>query len=67
MKLVQYRLTLDVTFDLQDTTEREMEHVLRQSVRHLVKEGLLTGETSATVEDYDFTLKRLESPPSLET
>ena len=61
MKLTKLRLTLDVDFDPQgvdrDTLVRQMHDV----VSNAVNQGLLTGDTAATVEHYDYTVKRVRS------
>jgi hypothetical protein len=59
MKTLKYRLTLDVEFDPQGTDPRDLEHNLYQVVRDAVNNGTLSGETSATVEEYDYSVKKV--------
>ena len=55
---LKYQLVLDVEFDPQGTTPAELERNLHQVVRDSVNNGTLTGETPATVEHYDYSVKR---------
>jgi len=59
MKTVKYRLTLDVEFDPQGTQPAELRRHMMQVVNDAVNNGTLTGETPATVEGYDFSVKEL--------
>lgn len=63
-KLLKYRLTLDVDFDPQGTTKKQLERNLNQVIKDAVNNGTLTGETEATVEHYSFTVaERVDRQP----
>lgn len=55
---LKYRLILDVDFDSNGTDPSALERNLKQVVRDSVNNGTLAGETPATVELYDFSVKR---------
>ena len=59
MKTKKFRLTLDVTFDPQGVGGVELRRHLMQVVRDAVNNGTLSGETPATVEGYDFSVKEI--------
>ena len=61
MKTIKFRLTLDVEFDPQETPVEVLKGNLFQVIRDSVNNGTLTGETVATVERYDFSVKQLRS------
>ena len=61
MKTKKFRLTLDVEFDPQGVGGVELRRHLIQVVRDAVNNGTLTGDTPATVEGYDFSVKELKS------
>ena len=60
MKTKKFRLTLDVTFDTQGVGGVELRRHMMQVVRDAVINGTLTGDTPATVEDYDFSVKEIK-------
>lgn len=60
MKEKKFRLTLDVTFDPQGETVLDLKHRLTQVVRDAVNNGTLTGDSPATVEHYDFSVKEIK-------
>jgi hypothetical protein len=62
--LLTYQLVLNVSFDPQGTTPSELEHNLHQVVKDAVNNGTLTGETPATVEHYDYSVKQKAAKPS---
>ncbi len=55
---LKYQLVLNVEFDPQGTTPAELEANLHQVIKDSVNNGTLTGETPATVEHYDYSVKR---------
>lgn len=57
-KHLEYQLVLNVSFDPQGTTPAELERNLHQVIRDSVNNGTLTGETPATVEHYDYSVKQ---------
>lgn len=46
------RLTIDVAYDLSDETAEEMRAFLEHSVRWAIGNGMLSGDTSAEVDEY---------------
>lgn len=63
---VKYRLTLDVEFDPQGTVPADLKHNLFQVIKDAVNNGTLTGETPATVEGYNFSVKRIDGTTEIE-
>jgi hypothetical protein len=61
MKTINLCLTLNVEFDPQGVGEVELRKHLAQVVRDAVNNGTLTGETPATVENYDFSITKNRS------
>ena len=61
MKTKKFRLKLDVEFDPQGTPSDILVRHLNQVVRDATNNGTLTGETPATVEKYEFSVKELRS------
>ena len=57
MKRISFRLKLDVTFDPQGETADQLARRMTQVVKDAVNNGTLTGESPATVEAYDFSVK----------
>jgi len=57
MKTKSYRLTLDVEIDPNGETPDHIERQLHRVVSNAVNNGLLTGNTSATVERYEYSIK----------
>lgn len=62
MKTLKFRLTLDVEFDPQGVTDKELRSHLHQVVRDAVNNGTLTGESPATVELYNYSIKMVRPP-----
>jgi len=58
-KPLKYRLTLTVTFAPNGTDPRDLKHNLHQVVRDAMNNGTLTGETPATVEGYEYSVKQI--------
>lgn len=56
------RLTLDVAYDLGGESADEMRNRLYQMVKRAIGEGLLTGYTEATVEEYSVEVKEIPEP-----
>jgi hypothetical protein len=56
-----YRLTLDVSIDPQGETSVNLSRQLHRIVSNAVNNGLLTGNTPATVEHYDYTIAERRS------
>ena len=59
MKLTHLRLVLDVKFDPQGVTTKGLKHHVHQVIRDAVNNGTLTGDTPATVEWYDYSVKEV--------
>lgn len=56
------RLTLDVSYQLNGVPPEEMRRLLNSLVERAVGEGLLTGHTAATVEEYSMSVVMLPEP-----
>lgn len=54
------RLTIEVTYDLGRTDVRELERVLVAAADRLASEGLLSGETEATVTTWASSVSELK-------
>ena len=61
MKLIPFQLILNVKIDPQGETVEHLERQLHRVVSNAVNQGLLTGDTAATVEHYDYTVKQVRS------
>lgn len=61
MKTKTYRLTLNVELDPQGETSNHLKRQLQRVVSNAVNQGLLTGNTAATVEKYDYTIAEVKS------
>jgi hypothetical protein len=61
MKTQKFTLTLNVEIDPQGETTGHLIRQLNRVVSNAVNEGLLTGDTAATVEQYDFKVKEIKS------
>ena len=57
MKVIKYRLVLDVDFDPQGTSKKDLKHNLYRVVRNALNNGLFSGETEATLDTYKFSVK----------
>jgi len=62
---LKLRLTLDVTLDLQGAWPGELRQNLRTIAEHAVSNGMITGDTPATLENLDF--KVADAPDSYMT
>lgn len=56
---VTLELRLRVTYDLNGVALKELYRLLDYAVRHLMGEGLITGETEAVVDDYRYEVKEV--------
>ena len=56
MKNIKLRLTLDVTIDPQSLTAKECKDYITRMINHGIANGLLTGDSDATVEHYNFKI-----------
>ena len=54
MKTLKLRLTLDVEIDPQGQTADDCKQYLHRMLNHGIANGLLTGDSPATVEHYKF-------------
>lgn len=54
---VQIRLTVDVTYSLNGETAATMAALLPRLCEQAIGDGMLTGDTSATVESHEVTTK----------
>jgi hypothetical protein len=61
MKTIKLRLTLDVEFDPQGETIDKLKDRLYRVIRESVNNGVLTGDSGATVEHYTASVKQLRS------
>ena len=61
MKLKHFRLVLNVSIDPQGETTLNLDRQLHRVVSNAVNNGLLTGNTPATVETYDYSIKQVRS------
>lgn len=59
MKTLRFRLTLDVEFDPQGETAEDLRRRMHSVVKDAVNNGILTGDSGATVEHYNFEIKQL--------
>lgn len=59
MKTHKFRLILDVEIDPQGVPPVDLKHNLHQVVRDAMNNGTLTGETPATVELYNYSVKEV--------
>jgi len=67
MKIIKYRLVLDVDFDPQGNKRpflgsnrvlrKDLKHNLYRIMREALNNGTLTGETDAVVDTYKFSVK----------
>jgi len=55
----QFRLIFNVTFEPNGVSNAELIGNMEQMVRHAMGEGLLTGETEAEIETYDFDIEEI--------
>jgi hypothetical protein len=60
MKIVKYRLTLDMEIDPCGTPVDVLEHNLYQVVHDTLNSGTLTKGISATIEHYAYSVKRTD-------
>ncbi len=56
---MKLRLTLEVEYNRNGETTDYLKELLRGIVDHAMGEGLVTGETEATVESYTATVEEL--------
>jgi len=56
---VKLRLTIDVVYDIGRTNVTDLKKVLVRAAEHLDEEGLLSGETEASVERWVSTVLEL--------
>lgn len=61
MKLKHFQLILNVSIDPQGETTLNLDRQLHRVVSNAVNNGLLTGNTPATVETYNYTIKQVRS------
>ena len=54
MKNIKLRLTLDVVIDPQSLAPKECKGYITRMMNHCIANGLLTGDSDATVEHYKF-------------
>lgn len=59
MKTLKYRLILDVEFDPQGTSPEDLRRNLSQVIQDAVNNGTLTRATPATMEKYNYSVRRL--------
>lgn len=59
---MKFRLVLDVKFDPQGCTPEDLKANMNQVVRDSVNNGTLTGDLPATVETYNYSVKRIGGP-----
>jgi len=57
---VKLRLTIDVIYDLGCTDVKDLKRVLVMASEHLDENGLLSGETEASVEHWESTVVELD-------
>lgn len=60
---IKLRLTIDVTYDLGRTDVKDLKQVLVRASEHLYIEGLLSGDTEASVEQWGSTVMELYDDP----
>ena len=58
MKTIKLRLTLDLDIDPQGVSTPELMSNLRGIVFDAAGNGMFTGASSATIEKYDYTVKK---------
>lgn len=63
MKTIKLRLTLNVEIDPQGETIDHLTRQLNRVASNAVNQGLLTGDTAATVEKYDYNVMEVKNNP----
>ena len=61
MKAIKLRLTLDVEFDPQGETIDKLKDRLYRVIRESVNNGVLTGDSGATVEHYTASVREVKN------
>lgn len=56
---IKLRLQIDVTYDLGRTDVKDLKRVLGRAAEHLNDEGLLSGDTEASVELWGCTVTEI--------
>ncbi len=51
------KITIELDFDLHNTTKEEIDNRLNYAINLLYGEGWFTGSTDATIEDWSYTIK----------
>jgi hypothetical protein len=64
MKTKTLQLTLTVTYNQGKESVQTLNNLLHSLVRHGVDNGKLTGETTATVEEYEAQVVEVKPPPT---
>lgn len=54
-----FELRITVAYDLQDTSEKEIETLLYLAAQHLANEGMLSGSTDAEVDSWDSSVTKI--------
>ena len=59
MSKIKLKLVLEVLYAQNGTSESELKTMLEDSVNHAVGNGLLTGETQATVDTWSCNVEKV--------
>lgn len=59
MKTKTFRLTLEVEIDPQGETENHLKRQLNRVISNALNQGLITGDSMATVEEYRYSVKKI--------
>ncbi len=60
METLKFKIELNLEIDPQGVAPRSIQNGLFRFFRHAIDNGLLTGETLATVESYDFEIAQVK-------
>jgi len=54
--IVKKRITIDITYDMNGTDEKYIDHLLRFAVEEMSGNGMFTGSTPAEVDNWNFDI-----------
>jgi uncharacterized protein YqgV (UPF0045/DUF77 family) len=54
---MEFQVTLKIKYAPNGTSKSDLKWEIEQALEHLADRGLLTGETSAEVEEWDYKIK----------
>jgi len=56
---VKCKITIDLTIDLNGVSKEDIDWRLNKAVQFLFAEGLLTGDTAAEIDEYDYKVEEI--------